>query len=276
MIALATPVRYLVLDAGLEQALSPPTMESLVDGELLAIVVRAFTAADCCSLISDRLIHDHRLGGYATDDGAASIKKIGMPLFEVAGRDPVNREQYYATALRTIRDLRALSHPAVYPMDHLRLALQELWPEGAGFEELHPGRKMFVGMPRVFEASSSALPHVDRLAWDVPDIASAWTMVAQIAVNVHLRTATRGGEIELWSMMPDRDEYEQLRQEGSYGLDRTKLPPPDATVTPSVGDLILFNSNRVHAVRTCGGGPRVTVSCFVGYRGVSEPLTYWS
>ena len=54
------------------------------------------------------------------------------------------------------------------------------------------------------------------------------------------------------------------------------LPPPDAVVAPRVGDLILFNSNRIHAVRACRGGPRVTVSCFIGYRGEGRPLGYWS
>jgi hypothetical protein len=266
----------LVVRSGLEEALSPPLFTALARGDMLAVVVGGFTHPDTCEQLSERLIRDHRLGGYATDDGAASIKKIGIPLFEVAGNDPAKREEYYSTALRTIRALRSISRPAAYPMDELRLAMQEQWPGGAEFEALHPGRKMFVGMPRVFDKSSGALPHVDRLAWDVPDIASARTMIAQIASNVHLRTATAGGEVELWRLMPDQAEYERLRMAGSYGLDYAKIPPPDLVVTPARGELILFNSNRVHAVRPCEGGPRVTVSCFIGYRGVEEPLTYWS
>jgi hypothetical protein len=266
----------LAVRARLSEALSPALVEALADGEVLAVVVAGFTAPDACALLSERLIRDHRLGGYGTDDGAASIKKIGIPLFEVAGGDPARRERYYTVALQTIRALRSMSRPAVYPMDDLRLALQEQWPEGADFERLHPGKTMFVGMPRVFEAQSGALPHVDRLAWDVPDVGAARTMLAQIAANVHLRTADSGGEVELWALEPDRAEYERLRLAGSYGLDRELLPPPDAVVTPRVGDLILFNSNRVHAVRPCQGGPRVTVSCFIGYRGPSRPLTYWS
>jgi hypothetical protein len=271
-----TQTSHAVLRARLTDALAPASIAALASGEQLAVVVDDFSAPDCCTSIGERLIHDHRLGGYSTADGAASIKKIGMPLFEAAGNDPAKREQYYTAALQTIRALRAISRPAVYPMDELRLALQEQWPEGADFEKLHPGKKMFVGMPRVFEARSGALPHVDRLAWDVPDVATARTLDAQIAANVHLRTADAGGEVELWSIRPDADEYERLRLPGSYGLDREKLPPPDAVVEPKVGDLILFNSNRVHAVRSCAGGPRVTVSCFIGYRGSSKPLTYWS
>src|SRR5207245_1188972 len=161
----------------------------LARGDVLAVVVDGFTHPDTCEQLSERLILDHRLGGYATADGAASIKKIGIPLFEVAGSDAAKREEYYAAALRTIRALRSISRP---------------------------------------------------------------------------RTATLGGEVQLWRLMPDQAEYDRLRLAGSYGLDHTKLPPPDTVVTPARGELVLFNSNRVHAVRPCEGGPRVTVSCFIG------------
>jgi 2OG-Fe(II) oxygenase superfamily len=265
-----------VLTVDLQEALTVDAMEALASGKHLAIVVPGFTPRQSCEVISERLIQDHRLGGYTTSDGAASIKKIGMPLFEAAGRDPEKIERYYATARQMIAALRQLSRPAAYPMDELRLALQEQWPAGADFEMLHPGRKMFVGMPRVFETNSGALPHIDRLAWDVPEIPSARTMVAQIAANVHLRTASEGGQVELWRAALDLRDYDRLRLADSYGLDRNRLPSPDAVVMPKVGDLILFNSNRIHAVNRCTGGPRVTVSCFIGYRGASKPLTYWS
>jgi 2OG-Fe(II) oxygenase superfamily len=258
------------------EAFTPMLFEALTDGEVLAIVVEGFTSWEQCNWVSERLLRDHRLGGYNTNDGAASIKKIGIPLFEVAGNDPARRERYYAAAMQTIRALRELSSPAAYPMDELRLALQEQWPAGAEFEQIHLGKKMFVGMPRIFEARSGALPHVDRLAWDMPDVESAESMQAQIAANIHLRTADAGGEVELWSMRPDQDEYEQLRLAGTYGLDRSKLSSPDVVITPKQGGLILFNANRIHAVRPCEGGPRVTVSCFIGYRGDTQPLTYWS
>lgn len=276
LVTTATVTRSLIVTASLDAAFAPEAIRTLARGQVLAIVVPGFTSPEGCALLSERLIQDHRLGSYATDDGAASIKKIGMPLFEAAGRDAMKLEGYYRHALQSIRALREISRPFAYPMDQLRLALQEQWPAGADFERLHPGRKMFVGMPRVFETRSGALPHVDRLAWDVKGIPSALTMRAQIAANIHLRTAGEGGEVELWHAAPAQDEYERCRLPNSYGLDRDKLSAPAVCVTPKVGDLILFNSNRIHAVRPCKDGPRVTVSCFLGYRGRSKPLTYWS
>jgi hypothetical protein len=266
----------LVATVSLEEALAPWAIQALAHGDVLAVVVHCFTDPICCCFISEQLVGDHRLAGYATDDGAADIKKLGMPLFEAAGGDPEKRKRYHTRALQTIRALRELSRPAPYPMDQLRLALQESWPAGADFENLGHGRNAFVGMPRVFEGGAAALPHVDRLAWDVPDVPAARTILAQIAANVHLRTAAGGGEVELWDMDPSAGDYQRLRQAGTYGLDRARLPAPAAVVVPQAGDLILFNSHRIHAVRACRGGPRVTVSCFIGYRGEDQPLSYWS
>lgn len=249
---------------------------ALAKGRTLAVIVPNFCDADWCRHVGDRILEDHRLGGYQTEDGAGQIKKLGTPLFEVAGSDPARLEQYYATARASIRALRQLSRPFPYPMDRLRLTLQETWPAGAGFEMLHPGRIMNVGMPRVFESGVAALPHVDRLAWDVPDSAKARTLRAQWAANVYLRTAADGGELELWREAPVGEAYAALRLAGTYGLDRSRLGPPQAVIRPQVGDLILFNSNRIHAVRACRGGPRVTASCFIGFRGLRQPLTYWS
>ena len=45
---------------------------------------------------------------------------------------------------------------------------------------------------------------------------------------------------------------------------------------PETGELILFAANRVHAVRAIRSGTRVTVSCFIGFRGRFDQLFLWS
>jgi hypothetical protein len=273
----AIPADPLVATVSLEEALTPRLIQALVAGEVLAIVVHGFTDPTTCEFIAERLVRDQRLTGYdAAEEGLACIKILGMPLVETAGRDPQERERYYAQAMTSIRALRDLVRPAPYPMDLIRLALQECWPAGADFETLGTGRKGFVGMPRVFENGSATMPHCDRLAWDVPDMPAARTHLAQLAANAHLRTAASGGELEFWKLCPSTEEYDRLRKPGTYGLESAKLPPPAAVVRPQAGDFILFNSHRVHRVRECHGQPRVTVSCFIGYRGPYQPLCYWS
>ncbi len=45
---------------------------------------------------------------------------------------------------------------------------------------------------------------------------------------------------------------------------------------PEPGDLLIFNSRKMHAVSPGTGRSRLAVSCFVGYRGKQQALTYWS
>jgi hypothetical protein len=105
-------VRQAVVRASLDEALAPDAFFALAGGKVLGVVVPDFVSRACCELLCERLVRDHRLGGYATDDGAGSIKKLGTPLFEAAGRDPVKLERYDGAALWTIRALRELRRTA--------------------------------------------------------------------------------------------------------------------------------------------------------------------
>jgi hypothetical protein len=57
-----------------------------------------------------------------------------------------------------------------------------------------------------------------------------------------------------------------------YGLDRSKIGPPDVVLRPGVGDLIVFDTGRIHAVRRVADGVRITASCFIGVRSRWHPL----
>ena len=136
---------------------------------------------------------------------------------------------------------------------------------------------MFVGLARVFTSTAEALPHQDVLRWDAPlECTSAQSLLTQLAANIYVQPSEGGGDLELWSSSLDRDEYERLKLPGSYGLDRAKLPPSAVRVKPEAGDLILFNANKTHAVRPVTSGIRVTVSCFIGVRSLTLPLSMWS
>ena len=39
--------------------------------------------------------------------------------------------------------------------------------------------------------------------------------------------------------------------------------------------MVLMLSSRIHAVRASSGGPRVSMSCFVGSTGEAERLVLW-
>jgi predicted 2-oxoglutarate/Fe(II)-dependent dioxygenase YbiX len=61
-----------------------------------------------------------------------------------------------------------------------------------------------------------------------------------------------------------------------YGVQVERLGEPDLVVRPDPGDLLMFNSRKMHAVSPGTGHNRLAVSCFVGYRGDNLPLTFWS
>ena len=92
----------------------------------------------------------------------------------------------------------------------------------------------------------------------------------------YLRTPRGGGELEIWDLIPDEAQVAELYT-GDYDfLDTAKLPPSAALIRPGVGELILMLSNRIHAVRPSSGGPRVSMSCFVGSMGEAERLVVWN
>lgn len=62
----------------------------------------------------------------------------------------------------------------------------------------------------------------------------------------------------------------------SYGIDPALLGEPTLEICPSPGDLIIFNSKRMHAVSPGSDDLRLSLSCFVGYRGPATPLSFWS
>jgi 2OG-Fe(II) oxygenase superfamily len=247
-------------------------IRELAMGTIAAVQVAKYYPEDFSHLLAQRLLGSPLFGHYAN---APDIGRVGQAYFETID-DPEKREVYYANAATWIRALRDLCAPFACPMDTLRLQLQETWPAGATLETID-NRPMFVGLARVFENGAGAHPHQDVLARDAPaGCARARTLRAQLAANVYLKPAASGGELEIWLRKPTNGEYETLRMPGSYGVDRTLIGEPDLVLTPRTGDLILFNAHNLHAVRPAGGGPRITMSTFIGYRGQHQPLTYCS
>ena len=192
-------------------------------------------------------------------------------------------KRYYEQAQVSIQSLRQTCFPHLSPLDKLRLELQEIWVPGAHIENVH-NQTMLAGIGRVFEDNFELPPHQDIFARDISDIGipPAYpfdNFITQLSANIYLQIPKSGGELEVWELKPSISAREAIRdREYKYEgiLDRNSLPSATLKIKPKVGELILFDSGRIHSVRPCQNGPRVSMSMFIGYRSREKPLTYWS
>src|SRR3989344_1077969 len=253
--------------------LSASSLKSLLKGKYLAIVIPDFSSAEVCHVVAKRIFaHDYEYYTYAQ----GVVGRYGMSFSEV-GENAQMFTKYYTSAISSVKNIRNLFVPYISPIDKLRLELQETWPKGAVLESFHPGHKMFVGLCRVIDQNKQVLPHQDMIHWDAKGeaLVEASKIINQLAVNVYLQMPPQGGELELWNFgIRELSKYEQMA-EGTYGIEKSKLPPPTITLKPKIGDLIIFCPQRLHCILP-GSEKRLTMSSFIGYRGKEFPLSFWS
>ncbi|MGB3653547.1 MAG: 2OG-Fe(II) oxygenase [Rivularia sp. (in: cyanobacteria)] len=253
----------------------------LLNGKLLALRIPSYYHHEQAEKISEQLIEQDTLERYhrAPDVG---VQRTGITFFETNGNLEM-LERYYQQAPACNKNIRYTCSPYLSPIDKLRLDLGDIWLAGACIETVHH-RTMLAGIGRVFEDDFELPPHQDILARDVLETAIFPTypfsnLVTQLSANIYLRTPKFGGELEIWNVKPStlkQPEIHDKQYQYEGIIDRRILPPADSVIRPQIGELILFDSTRVHAVRASQNGPRVSMSMFIGYRDRQEPLTYWS
>jgi hypothetical protein len=249
--------------------LNQHALKQLASGEVLAIRIKEYLSSDLSRKLADKIM----MSGYAHYINAPSIGRIGMAFYE-AENEPELLNTYFEQAHGHIENLRERCLPYTSPIDRLRCELDEAWPAGANLENLY-GQKMFIGLSRVVEPDVYFLAHHDIFAKDAPHSFHAKSLQAQFACNVYLDMPDEGGELEIWEQEMLPAEFDALRGD-SYGISPELLGKPSLRLKPNCGELILFNSRKMHAVAPSVNSSRLSLSCFVGYRGDHAPLTFWS
>lgn len=244
-------------------------LRSLIDNETLILRVPRFASNELCDRVSERLQNV----GYEDYRNAPSVGRIGMSFFETGGKREL-MEHFYKTALPNIHVFRDACAPYASPIDVLRCALDEIWPLGANLQSVS-GRKMFVGLSRNMRPGTPLLAHHDIFARLAPDDPEAHDLIRQMAANIYVDVPEEGGELIMWRNEISDAEFLERRGD-KYGMFLEDLGPPDIVVKPERGDFIIFNARKMHAVAAGAGKDRLTLSCFVGYRGEDRPLTFWS
>lgn len=241
----------------------------LCTGEVLAITIKNYYPLNLCKIATDNFLQS-QIEHYKN---APSIGRCGMAFFETDNL-PERVAEYYKISQNNITNIRNLFSPYFSPLDKLRLDLQENWLAGANMENIHD-QKMFIGLCRLLEPNVDFLPHQDIFHLDCPGNFRARTLKGQLSANIYLDIDDEGGELDLWDFGYSDTDYPNKLDTNSYGISRSKLPPPHISIKPERGELILFNARNIHAV-TPSKKIRISASCFIGYRGKKQPLTYWS
>jgi 2OG-Fe(II) oxygenase superfamily len=238
--------------------------------DVLVIRVKQFVSEELCEILSTKAEDEI---GYKSYLNVPSVRRIGMAFYETEGKADIIK-LYFETAHESILAFRDACAPYCSPIDTLRCTLDEIWPAGANLQTL-TGRKMFVGLSRMVRPGTTFLAHHDLFQEDAPGEPEANDLKAQFGANVYIKVPPEGGELLMWQQEISTPVFDRMRN-GEYGLDISVLGPADLSVKPDRGDLLIFNSRKMHAVASGKDINRLALACFVAYRGIHKPLTFWS
>lgn len=173
--------------------------------------------------------------------------------------------------------------PQLWPLDKLRLELDEAWPQGAGLarESINGGRAYGGGLPRIMMGPTRwkrGYIHVDELA----PLSSAFGLFsANIYLQLPEQEDKEEGHFHIWplAITSKWDWYKNaITLSGLTAQDaamQTKLrkelgEPHRIGVKP--GDLILLSVQRPHAAVGFKKGTRVSLQCFIQHEGLQKRL----
>lgn len=242
----------------------------IVEGRILALRISGFTPEPVARRLATALRHCPEQAAYEVEP---SVRKVGTTFFDSNGK-PDAREQYHLHARENTELLRRACQQIPHPVDLLMQRLQSIFPSGVCLEHID-GRAMSCGVCRIFTPGSRLRPHWDRLPIDAPEASSPRELLGQLSANAYLEAAEDGGEVVLWDEPHPPNEYGLHRQD-EHHFDEKLLPAPRAVISPRIGDLLIFNSACVHAIRTVTRGERITLATFIGFRGPEKPWSFWS
>lgn len=255
--------------------LNTARLTDLIDGHILALSIYPFFTIDACKSYLSKLRNNKELKHYSMAQDV-DVRRIGMTLFETQN-DPLLLKVYFDDGQHTYNRLDELFYPQINPLRYFHESLAKHWPGGGQVGAIGQ-QKMNPGIIRQFKANADEglPPHQDKMIKDQSHCSESKELKTQLAANLYLEVPEEGGELEIWDLSFSKEE-EVNYYVGQYDfLDRKKIPQPTLRIKPRQGELILFRSDNVHAVRASKKSARTTVSSFIGYYGLDRALRFWA
>ena len=262
----------------------------IVQNNACAIHVPRFCSLDVAESLSKRALEEHthwKLGGVINTDMFYAGGSIPKEVTEHSWQDFY---RYFSKREDFVRGQRLMSG-GTWPVDRLRLELDEHWPFGTHLGQ-YLGQKLRPAIMRIMHEKNDfnlsvpkyGIIHTD----DSPKLKSSW---GTFSANIYLKIPEEGGELYIWSVnlkqvkgilgylstqilamiMIHGDLFDAEWQQKIFEL----LPKPNI-IKPEVGDLVILHSGRPHSVSPVKKGIRITNQSFIHARGMSSPLTVWS
>ncbi len=254
-------------------------LRRLIRRDDFAVVIPGFFSEAACQVVADRLLTFAHWTTYEPGTGAERIGTIGNSLFGCLGQELCPK--YFDSVHQMSKALCRHFAPYEFPIHRVLREVGYAWPHGV--RELRiSGKPCFTGVCRVFRDGGEAYPHDDRADLDFP-CDETRSIQEQLFVNVYVKKTESGGRLQFWNrVITNRSEYDTLRfydDKGNktYGLDRSRIGPPDVEFDPPIGALVIASARRIHAVTACAGaGERLSISGFVDFVSQDLPLFHHS
>ncbi|WP_067692509.1 proline hydroxylase [Nocardia jejuensis] len=240
----------------------------LAAGRYAAIQVADFLPAQICSDVLTALAR--------VPFDAYDTKRVDPPVFRFGigvsdhRVDGVLAETYW-TALDSSRQAWSALPLDYDPFDLCRAGLGRDWP-GAVRIARSGGRELGPGVAR--EPNQGFQVHFDDSIREFPGRLVDVNLVAQFAFNLYLSVPEDGGQTIVWRHRWGPGD-ESFRLPDSYGYRSAVVGESESfTLSPAVGQALLFDPRNYHAVLPSRGGRRIGLGFAVGLTDSGE-LHMW-
>jgi len=269
--------------------LTSTLLDDFFSNRVAAIHLPGFVPREACEQLSDNILKQSLINWNVYDPHTnlrpSDVEVLGEP-FNMASRSDEAWQRYFRDAMSVPETLRRLSRPFLSPFDQFRAILDEQWRHGVTIAR-YKGARMSPGLARIMhdkdvKSQTTALGcHIDSPPMLQP-------RSGLFSVSMYLKPPVKGSQIYIWNpdlsslykMFANWSLVKNFFLESSYlnedlQVRYQKLLPPPLKIDIGVGDALIINTGRPHAVAPFEGGPRVSLQAFMNYRR-GRPIELWA